>query len=71
MKGCLCATCEGQRAYARRPDVKERHAAEHRRYLLSLTAAEFAHRRAADRDRKRDYADKRDQERINHLRRLG
>lgn len=69
MRGCECATCEGGRAYKHRPESKARNADAQRRYRLNLSEAEFARQRAADRARERAKAERRDTERVNHLRR--
>jgi len=62
MAGCTCPTCEGQRAYQRRPEVLARHAANERRRMARLD--EIAHARvlAQKRGQKRRAAERRDQQ---------
>lgn len=71
MRGCVCATCEGQRAYGKRPEVKARHVAESRALRAQMTEEQHARQVALLRARRRAAADQRDADRINQLRRAG
>lgn len=69
MRGCSCATCEGQRAYAKRPDVRERRAANERRRYQAQPQASYERKLATNRAWLRHKAERRDTETINRLRR--
>jgi hypothetical protein len=67
MLGCRCATCESQRAYCKRPDVKARHAAETRARRPRLTEAEHARINQTMRNSRRRHAEARDEARLSAL----
>jgi len=69
MKGCACATCEGQRAYQKRPEVLERRAAQKRAAYGRTSEAQYARMLSKNRNWKRAAAERRDQETTNRLRR--
>lgn len=57
MRGCGCATCEAQRAYCKRPQVRERHAAGERARRDAMTEAQHARINTNLRARRRRHAD--------------
>lgn len=69
MKGCACATCEGQRAYQKRPEVLERRAAQKRAAYGRASEAQYARHLSRTRKSKRAAAERRDQETTIRLRR--